>query len=563
VINAGNREAPVSALWFGMLRNSVDVSAQYTVLSDYRNPHRIPAGSTVTFLFFADVSFSANSGTVNVTANLETFHPVMGVAQASTTQPISVISESWPFIRGPSVSINAPVAPQNRVCGGGNVAYTALVSSDVESATWRFSGGAPSTSSAGAPMVRYDQPGNYPYSLAVSDDDALVSSAVGTAPIFVGGAATTADSAYPTGSFVLESPATDAAIDMTDLPDDVISMNGSASTRLRQCDGTAVPAGGQRYVTLFVDRGQISPSVDARADLPGIQRLFDSSSGIFADLDLNNDPLGLEGTAMVYGEFFHPSLQLTTAAGYVSFRMTNDAVRPRVLDTWPIAECTGACIGKGQPWLFRFSEPVDPATLANITVQRLNGTACASAPAGSLAATRVYDPASRTLRITPASQVAASYTVRVSLGTAITDTSENGNALLATSRCAVLGAVAAEESATMPVVTGPVPAAFSPDGDGTDELTTLQVTPDAQTRWFELRIRRGSVAIWSHVGIVTSSEPVSVTWDGRDWSGRVVPNGFYRVDVIAYNADGAASPSYTGVIEVASAIHFIGVPRYY
>jgi hypothetical protein len=567
VTNAGSEEALLSALWLGMLRSGVDVSTQYTVYPDYRNASRIPALSTVTLLFFVDVSTSASTGTINVSANLETFHPRLGVAQTSITQQISVAPRS---IVPPVIDSLGPSGTGNRVCAPASVTFSASSSSlDIDSILWRFPGGSPSTSAAGAPVVSYGQPGYYAYSLVVTDDDGLSTTATSAVPIFVGQAATSATETYPTGSFVLDSPAVNEAIDMADLPAQVISMSTATSGRLLQCNGAAVPSAGQRHVTMFSDRGRIAQSLDQRSDLPGIQRLLDGGWGAFSDLVLDNDALGLEGDAIIYGEFFHPTLEVVTAAGFVSFRMTNDMIRPRVSATWPNADCGGACMGKGQPWLFRFDEPIDtdpndPTRLipGTITVQRLSG-GCSSASSGTLLATHVYDRASRTLRVTPTPATGANYTVRVTLSTAITDTAASANSLVTMSRCAGLNTRPVQTSALAPIVTGPVPAAFSPDGDGNGDSTTLVVTPAGQTRWLDIRVRRGPIGIWGHTAITMGSEAVSVTWDGRDWSGRIVPNGFYRFDVTAYNEDGAESPSYTGVVEAASAVHFVNVPPRY
>ena len=59
------------------------------------------------------------------------------------------------------------------------------------------------------------------------------------------------------------------------------------------------------------------------------------------------------------------------------------------------------------------------------------------------------------------------------------------------------------------------------------------------------------------------SEFMVIPWDGRDWEGRMVPDGYYRYSITFESSDSDASLALEGVIEVDSAVHFVGVPPRY
>lgn len=562
VTNAGLREAWVSGVSLTFALNSADLSAQYATSGDYRSLDRILPQRSTTFLIYADVSAAAASGSIDATATVETFHPkLLSAAQSSKTVSFMLSASTV----GGLVSMTAPVVPNNRLCSGGTATFSASTSNVGSPALlWRVPGAASGSTAGGIITATYADLGNTPYSVVLTDDFAHTSSALSPQPIFIGAISPTPSLSYPSGSFVLASPANNQAIQMDDLPDSsAIGMSGSASARLSQCDGSVIPPQGQRYVTLYVDRGKLPAATDQRPDLAGIQRLLDDGPGNFDDVTLDNDAVGLEGPAMVYGEFWNPELQLVTAAGYVPFRMTGDAVHPSVVTSLPSADCVGGCYGKGQPWLFHFSEPLDPPTISDVTVQRLNGTTCPGTVFGTLAATTTYDAITRTLRVVPNTSATPSYGVRVTLNASITDTAATPNTLTSFVRCAFVTALASSTGTAQPIVTAPTPRVFSPDGDGVDESTSWSISTDAQARWFEVRVRHGATDVWGDIVFVSGATTTPLGWDGRDSTGRLVPNGFYRYDVTAFNAGGAASPRTTGVVEVAAAVHFIGVLRRY
>ena len=562
VTNAGLREVWVTGVWLTFMRNSTDVTAQYTTNGDYRSLDRIPPQSSTTFFIYADVSSGATSGSIDATATVETFHPtLLSEAQSAQTTTFALANTTF----GGLANIVAPVVPNNRLCSGGTATFNASTSNVTNGTlSWRFPRSASASTAGGTVTATYTQLGNTPYSVVLTDDFNRNSAALSQVPIFIGAVSPTPSLSYPTGSFVLASPSNNEAIDMDDLPDSsAIGMSGASSARLSQCDGSTIPVTGQRYVTLYVDRGKIPAATDQRSDLPGIQRLLEDGPGNFDDVTLDNDSQALEGPAMVYGEFWNPQLQTVTAAGYVPFRMTGDDVRPSVVTTLPNADCGMACFGKTQPWLFHVDKPIDPSTISNVFAVRLSNATCSGSVQQFLSTTVTYDAITRTVRVVPMSVGVPSYGLRLTLTTSITDASASSNNLNQFQRCVVVSALASAGVTARPTVTGPSPRAFSPDGDGVADTTSWSVSTDLQARWFEVRVRRGATEVWGDIRFVSGAADTPVSWDGRDWSGRMVANGFYRYDVTAFNADGVASARTTGVVEVASAVHFIGVPRRY
>lgn len=557
VENASPQEAWISGLWL-TFRSGSDVSSQYTVRGSSNNPARIAPNTTQPFVMYADVDMFASLGTITATATVESWppRPVLGFARASRSTNFLMSTT----LTLPSVEMDAPNIPKNRVCAPGAVKFepesTLLLDNDYR---WIFETPAPMTSSADEPTIQYTEPGAFTYHVTASNLLGRKNSAVGPEPIFAGTHEADPRDTYPTGSVLFSEPDPGDQVDMTSLPRTLIDMGETTAEQLLQCDGTPVADEGSKYVTLFVDRGRIPQSEDDRPDLPGIQILLNSGTGHFDDVLFENDAFGLEGPAMLYGEFFHPGHERVTAAGFAEFRMSNDRVRPTVVATVPAADCDNGCYGKGQPFLFQFSEPIDPSNLNSLTVQRMSGTSCTGPTSGSINSTVTYDAASRTLRVVPATLSASSYAVRVTIGASITDTSANANTLGSNVRCAGLTALAATATPAMPQVAAAGASVISPDGDGVDDVTSWSATADGATQRLLVQVRRGPTVVWAEMVPATTAGSYIVAWNGRDYTGRVVPNGFYRVDVTAYNADDVASPTASSVIEVASAVHFTGV----
>jgi hypothetical protein len=561
VHNDGTRDAPLTGVWFTLQRNGFDVTSQYVVVGDYQNPQKVAPNASVTLVYHVGVSASASAGMVVLTANVESFHPRFGPARDAQTSNLPVVS-----LNGPSVTLTAPVVPANRLCVGGSAMFSSSTSAgNAPEFAWVFPGGMPTSSVLSAPSVVYAQAGDFPYAVTVRENF-FNNTALASNPIFVGDVATDPAASYPTGTLVFSAPVMDPNVDMTALPrDDVIDMAAGPGQALRQCDGSPVAVDGQRDVTVFVDRGQLDPALDVRSDLPGVQVALSDGQGQFANLTLLNGTAKLEGPAMVYGEYFHPGLQRVTAAGSATFRMTRDKQAPTVVGSLPASDCGSGCFGKGKPWVFRFSEPMNVNSLNNLSVERLSGTACNGSVIGNLtgASSYSYDASARTLFVYPVTLPAANYSVRVTLGSQLTDAAATPNALVPYIRCAGLSALPASATPQTPVLSSAGPSPFSPDGDGIAEGTTWDVGVDAATRLLRVSVSRGPQTIWATTEFVGTAGMVAAGWDGRDSSGRTAIDGFYRYDITAYSADASASSAITGVIELDSASHFIGIPRRY
>jgi len=245
--------------------------------------------------------------------------------------------------------------------------------------------------------------------------------------------------------------------------------------------------------------------------------------------------------------------------------MTHDTQAPTVVASLPASDCGPGCFAKGKPWVFRFSEPMNPSSLNNISVERLNGSTCNSGVLSNLSgqSSYTYDAAARTLYVYPATQSSASYTMRVTLGSQLTDAATMPNALAPYVRCAGVSALPAGSAPQAPSVSVAGPNPFSPDGDGVAESSGWNISVDAATRLVQVRVSRGPKTLWASTEFVTGPTAIVSSWDGRDANGRTLSDGIYRYDVTAYSVDAQASSTTSGVIEIDGALHFVGLARRY
>ena len=169
----------------------------------------------------------------------------------------------------------------------------------------------------------------------------------------------------------------------------------------------------------------------------------------------------------------------------------------------PPADCGAGCYAKGAPFVFRFSEPISASSLSNVKVERLNGSSCTSSVFSDLSSSssKSCDAASRTLFVTPGAQFSSSYLLRVTLGSQLTDAAATPNALMPLVRCAGVSTQSAP-AAPQPAQASLSASVFSPDGDGLAETLTWNVSVDAATRYFQLRVSRGATVVWSQTEIV-------------------------------------------------------------
>ncbi len=108
-------------------------------------------------------------------------------------------------------------------------------------------------------------------------------------------------------------------------------------------------------------------------------------------------------------------------------------------------------------------------------------------------------------------------------------------------------AVARTARALSPVTVNP--GAFSPNGDGAQDTTTITATPAGAVAW-DVKVRDGNNAVvrsWSGV-----SSSISVVWDGLDGSGSPVPDGLYTVEVTAWEAGGPDTKTASVAVDRAA-----------
>ncbi|HKU42709.1 MAG TPA: PKD domain-containing protein [Polyangiales bacterium] len=555
-----DREARITSIWFELARSGSSVTSEYTLRADGANPDRIAPSSSATLRFYLDVSSSATWGTIDLTANLAGY--VNGYAAVSDTRSASFDVFWW---SGPVAKISAPAQPNDRICAGGTVSFDGRTSTGSGlSYAWSFSSGTPASSTASAPSnIAFATPGHYDYRLTVRDTNGNSDSVRGVMPIFVGRAEAVASATYPTGRVTFEKPAAGGSLDLGVLPSDKeFKTFGDPSKSLRQCDGTPVAATGDRFVTVWVDRGVIDPAADVRTDLPGFQVALAQGGLAFDTLNLLRDPVHAEGSALVYAEYYNAGLGTVTAAGYQSFRTTKDKLVPSLAQGRPASDC-GNCWGPAWPFVFQFSEPLDAAALSGVVV-RYNATlSCSTGTWFNVTGSSnvFYDAAARALYVR-APAYGGMYTISVQLG-GLQDTASAPNVLPSATRCVFVGPRANAAVPLPPSLLSVSADPFSPDGDGLADSTQLDVQVDAETRVARLAIARGASDVITLLAFANGAGSLSFMWDGRDVTGRVVPDGVYSYELSAENAEGERSEAVSGAIEVDSAVHFIGVPSRY
>jgi hypothetical protein len=321
---------------------------------------------------------------------------------------------------------------------------------------------------------------------------------------------------------------------------------------------------GQRSLTVYSDRGLVDPAADEDSARPGIQLTLDTAGGL-GTVPLRAAPSGTEGESTLYLEYVDPVSALVTAAGGSTFALTADQQAPTVLWSLPQSDCTALCLGQGEPLVFRFSEPLAAASVRAIKVERLSGTACDGNVLTDLsgASSTRYDALARTLRVTPPSQAASDYAVRVTLPAMLTDAAATANALAPFVRCARVGSLTPPAAPLAPFLVAVDHDQFSPDGDGSLDTVTWLVRVDDDSRLLELRVSRAGRELWVLDQPIAGAGQYAISWDGSDAGARIVDDGAYRFDLTAYSRAGAISSARTGFVTVARPLHMVSVERRY
>ncbi len=560
VANRSSTEAALlSSVYLALARSGASLASEYTWFADSRNPSRLEPGTTATLTFYLTAYAGTTTGQVELTANLDAFVAGYGAVVATKAATFNLLTST-----APNALITRPLPPEDRVCVGAGVSFSGSNSGGTAplSYAWSFSGGSPSTSAVAAPSgITYATPGRHLYALTVTDSTGDPDTAYGN--VYVGTSESIASATYPTGRITFALPTNGGVIDLADLPsDDALELTSSSSWDLRQCNGAAVSANGNNFVTLWADRGVIDPAADVRPNLPGIQIALHDGGTAFDTVNFLPGSPRLEGAANVYAEYYNASLGVVTASGSQVFYMDNDTQAPTILVSRPASDC-GSCYGTGWPFIFQFSEPMSEASLANVTVWASNSQACGSFNFTNVTASSsgVYEVAARTLYVRPPAFV-QNHSVRVTIGN-LRDASSNANLLTTVSRCVQVSQMADASVPAVPSVISISADPFSPDGDGLADDTTLVASVDANTRVLRLEITRGTAKVRTLLAFVNAAGNVMLTWDGRDHTGRTVPDGFYRYALSAENAEGERSNAVAGVLGVDSAVHFNGVPSRY
>jgi hypothetical protein len=550
-------ELAISGIGLSFSSSTGDRTSYFRVVPDRGNSDRVPAGSTRTLIYYVDTSLSLSTTlALTVSATGEAF-PLAGQPFAFAG---SVVSSSRVSLTEPSLILEDPDPPYDRVCVGGEVEFEAEADSLFADYEWRIPG---STWSSGSnsgdfsPKAVFSTVGNFVYSVT-STYFGYENTLLGT-PIYVGASSAAAADTYPTGHVVFSAPSAGQAIALTGFPrSDLIALSGSYP--VQQCNGTAVAATGHRAMTLFSDRDLIDTAADIDALSPGIQVQL-TTSGLLGPVPVVAPSSSVEGETTLYAEYFDATSGTVTAAGDSTFRLSGDLLAPAVAWTFPAADCGAACLAPGDSLLFQFSEPMLLSSLNNSRVDVFDGTACTGTATNvTSGATRTYDSAARVLYVKPASRT-GTYAIQVQLPTTVTDAASARNALPVTTRCVVFGSVGSAANAGVPQLAAAVPAKLSPDGDGVDDTLTWRVNVDAATSLVRLRITRAGKSLWARVTPVPQAGEYTFVWDGGDETGRIVPDGIYGYAIESVNRAGNASAALRGYVEVDSSVRMVSVRR--
>lgn len=560
VLNLTAADAKLLATRFTFSRMGAGVDADYVVAADYRNATLIAAGATEILSYQVSVAAGATLGNIDIVTDVLAYLTDTGLFASDThTAAWDVQSTSLPV-----ATITAPVSPADKICAGQSVSFSGSTSTDAIMWNWSFSGGTPTTSTASDPTgITYAVPGTFPYHLTVTGSSGAADTAWGARPVYVGSATSPPHIA---GAIVFETPTSGESVNISGLPK--IDMAGAGDpTNVTDCAGTPLlETDPTAYVTLFVDRGEIDPARDQDALKPGVQVELHQGNH-FDDVVWRSVTPMVEGSAIVYAEFRKEPEGVVTASGWIPVALVSDKTMPTVDATLPTSDCVAACFGKGETWAFRFDEPMDEvALLANTLVEFTSSTTCDGGTPTDITATSTltYDVLAKTLYVTPASQPASNYSVTVRINKEATDTASAPNELDGgdVSLCAVLADRAPPPTASAPTLVSIDADPVSPDGDSVDDTTTFNVSVDSATILVQLEIDTGGAAIYRSSSPVAGGGAFGLMWNGRDHSGRALPNGYYVYTLTALNALGVASTSTTGVIEVRSGVSMVGVPRW-
>jgi hypothetical protein len=555
------REVVVPSLQLSFSYGGYDVSSDYAAWPDRSNIEHILPGTTRTLVYYVDVSAAASprAGLVNVAASADVFLPS---GYDFTRSAVSTSAQWSGTMIGGTVTLTAPVVPYDRLCAGALAAFSCSTARTfVPSYSWRFAGGTPASSSVQSPSVRYDSIGAFSDNITLTDGFGLHDSEFGPL-IFVGDVQGSPDGTYPTGPIVFSAPAANQSVSLSSLPRmDLIAL--SSTIPLKQCDGTPVAPTGHNALTAYSQRDLIDHAADIDPARAGVQIPLNAAGGV-SNVPLRAPASRFESTTSLYFEYADPTTDVVTAAGNTTFNLTGDTEPPQLEASIPMTDCVTSCLGKGDPVVFRFNEPMAANSFNGIKLERLKTDACASDVNSTMSGSSWrYDAGARALYVTPQSIGGASYTVRVTLPASITDAAAAHNHLTQLVRCVKIANMSAAPAAATPRQVALSRPLFSPDGDQTDDTTSWSARADANTAWLQLQISRGSTQVWSAIMPVSGAATYDIPWTGETSTGPAADSGVYRYDLYAYNRAGVASSSASGVVELQRAVHLLSVRRAY
>ncbi len=101
-----------------------------------------------------------------------------------------------------------------------------------------------------------------------------------------------------------------------------------------------------------------------------------------------------------------------------------------------------------------------------------------------------------------------------------------------------------------------VTTAFSPNGDGVADTVSTTATP-TESGSIAVRVADGGNVTVRTFSVPSTTGPTALTWDGKNNSGAVVPDGDYTITMAARDAVGNGGPGRTRTVRVITVLGFV------
>lgn len=447
---------------------------------------------------------------------------------------------------------NAPTQPvitsgqvEDRRCTGNsfNLTRNAITCSGTCSHLWDHGDSTTSNTNNTSHTKSYATAGTYIVRYTVTDSN--MCQATAALPVFVG-----SGTATPIGRMTLTPSAGSVAADGS-------STITFSSQALRDCAGNLAVAGSGMRFLVMTDRGTITNG-DVDGASAGIQVNQSGVAGGFGvSFIVRADRVG--GPVRVRAQSV---LQAgSNARGWATAAFTGSTSLPQVV----AAASEGLTAVNPSRVGAAFNKAMSAATVTgtNVLLQEIGGGTCAAPTGPAVAGTTSYLPATRAASFAPSAALdvlTRAYVMRLTAG--LQDTFAPSNPLDGNLNGTANGSPQDDyrfcfgdlPDTAVPTIscTSLLPAALSPDGDGTSDNSTMTVSLGDNVglkSWrVEVRHELTGALVRTLSKLRTTPGTDTLQWDGRNDSGQVVPNGSYQLSATALDSsDNRSAPCSLGL----------------